>query len=140
MSQEHPYSMEMYQWDMKLIGMMRRGEMQKVHELLPQFVEIAFAEFKAGSFTWMCSAMGYPELPGELHGFGNVIGTGNAVFEWNLVKHGLASPANGRRAQPQAMPRRSFVSEQAMADPGGAPSWRGAGPSVGLPRATYRAE
>lgn len=136
MSQEHPYSMEMYQWDMKLIGMMRRGEMQKVHELLPQFVEIAFAEFKAGSFTWMCSAMGYPELPGELHGFGNVIGTGNAVFEWNLVKLGLASPANGRRTQSQTSARRSFVSEPAMADHGGAPSWRGAGPSIApsLPR------
>ena len=31
--------------------------------------------------------MGYPELPGELHGYGTVIGTGNAVIEWNLEKH-----------------------------------------------------
>lgn len=94
MSQEHPYSMEMYQWDMRLIKMMREGRMQEVHDLLPEFVEIAFAEFKAGSFTWMCSAMGYPELPGELLGFGNVIGTGNAVFKWDLTKHGLATPAD----------------------------------------------
>jgi len=26
-----------------------------------------------------------------LHGYGTVIGTGNAVMEWNLVKAGLAS-------------------------------------------------
>ena len=80
MSKEHPYSMEMYKWDMRLIDLMRRGEMQQVHDLLPEFVEIAFAEFKAGSFTWMFAAMDYPELPGELLGFGNVIGTGNGVF------------------------------------------------------------
>ena len=34
--------------------------------------------------------MGYPEIPGELHGYGTVIGTGNAVNEWNLVKAGMA--------------------------------------------------
>lgn len=129
MSREHPYSMEMYQWDMRLIGMMRRGEMKKVHELLPQFVETAFAEFKAGSFTWMCAAMGYPELPGELHGFGNVIGTGNAVFEWNLVKHGLAKPASGRREPLRTMP--PVAASAGRSDFGGGPSFRGAGPSIG---------
>ena len=108
-------------------------EMQKVHEVLPQFVEIAFAEFKAGSFTWMCSAMGYPELPGELHGFGNVIGTGNAVFEWNLVKLGLASPANGRRRQSQTSARRSFVSEPAIADQAELRAGAGPGPRLRLP-------
>ena len=135
MSEEHPYSMEMYQWDMKLIGMMRRGEMQKVHELLPQFVEIAFAEFKAGSLTWMCSAMGYPELPGELHGFGNVIGTGNAVFEWNLVK--LGSQPGQRTSQAISdVDRGNFVSEPAIADHGGAPVWRGPGPNRAFPADT----
>ena len=34
--------------------------------------------------------MQYPELAAELHGYGTVIGTGNAVMEWNLVKAGLA--------------------------------------------------
>ena len=53
----------------------------------------AFAEVKSGAFTWMFSAMGYPKLPGELHGYGTVIGTGNAVMEWNLVKAGLAQAA-----------------------------------------------
>ncbi|WP_083464383.1 tRNA U-34 5-methylaminomethyl-2-thiouridine biosynthesis protein [Phaeobacter sp. 11ANDIMAR09] len=127
MSQEHPYSMEMYQWDMKLIDLMRRGEMQKVHDLLPQFVEIAFAEFKAGSFTWMCSAMGYPELPGELLGFGNVIGTGNAVFEWDLTKFGLATPASEwKHSRPFNAGRPS-----APSSPLGGGSFGGAGPSIG---------
>jgi 2-aminophenol/2-amino-5-chlorophenol 1,6-dioxygenase beta subunit len=35
----------------------------------------------------MYAAMGYPNIPAELHGYGNVIGTGNAVMEWNLDKH-----------------------------------------------------
>lgn len=127
MSQEHPYSMEMYQWDMKLIDLMRRGEMQKVHDLLPEFVEIAFAEFKAGSFTWMCSAMGYPELPGELLGFGNVIGTGNAVFEWDLTKFGLATPASEwKHRKPFSAGR-----ESSSANLQSGRSFGGSGPSIG---------
>jgi 2-aminophenol/2-amino-5-chlorophenol 1,6-dioxygenase beta subunit len=38
----------------------------------------------------MFSAMGYPEIPGELYGYGTVIGTGNAVMGWNLKREGLS--------------------------------------------------
>ena len=86
MSKEHPQSHEGYLWDMRMIELMRRGETKKVFELLPQFIDEAFAEVKSGAFTWMFAAMGYPEIPGELHGYGTVIGTGNAVMEWNLQK------------------------------------------------------
>ena len=48
------------------------------------------AAIPAGAFTWMFAAMGYPEIPAELHGYGSVIGTGNAVMEWNLERAGLA--------------------------------------------------
>lgn len=90
MSKEHPENMAGYQWDMRMIEMLRRGEVKKTFDLLPQFIDEAFAEVKSGAFTWMFAAMGYPELAGELHGYGTVIGTGNAVMEWNLVKAGLA--------------------------------------------------
>ena len=33
----------------------------------------------------MIRAMNYPDVPGELHGYGTVIGTGNAVMEWRLA-------------------------------------------------------
>jgi 2-aminophenol/2-amino-5-chlorophenol 1,6-dioxygenase beta subunit len=91
MSQEHPQTYEGYLWDMRMIELLRQGKVSEVFDLLPQFIEEAFAEVKAGSFTWMFSAMGYPQIPGELHGYGTVIGTGNAVMEWNLVKAGLAN-------------------------------------------------
>jgi 2-aminophenol/2-amino-5-chlorophenol 1,6-dioxygenase beta subunit len=93
MSQEHPENMAGYLWDMRIIEMLRRGQVKDTFELLPKFIEEAFAEVKSGAFTWMFSAMGYPELAGELHGYGTVIGTGNAVMEWNLVKAGLARAA-----------------------------------------------
>jgi 2-aminophenol/2-amino-5-chlorophenol 1,6-dioxygenase beta subunit len=123
--------MEMYKWDMRLIEMMRAGRMSEVHKLLPEFVDIAFAEFKAGSFTWMFAAMDYPELPGELLGFGNVIGTGNAVFKWDLVKHGLATPANrwaGRGTAPR-FDTPAFT--PAMASGRGGSLYTGDGPSIG---------
>ncbi|MGE3848226.1 MAG: tRNA U-34 5-methylaminomethyl-2-thiouridine biosynthesis protein [Gammaproteobacteria bacterium] len=93
MSKEHPENMAGYLWDMRIIDLLRRGRVKETFELLPRFIEEAFAEVKSGAFTWMFAAMGYPEIPGELHGYGTVIGTGNAVMEWNLVKAGLARAA-----------------------------------------------
>ena len=87
MSQEHPQTFDGYKWDMRMIELMRQGRTAEVFELLPQFIQEAFAEVKSGAFTWMYSAMGYPNIPAELHGYGNVIGTGNAVMEWNLTRH-----------------------------------------------------
>jgi len=103
MSHERPFSMEGYQWDMRMIELMRQGRMREVFDLLPRFIEETFAEFKAGSFTWMHAAMGYPEMPGLFHGYGNVIGTGNAVFEWNLAGRRAAGVGRtrGRPDQPQ---------------------------------------
>jgi 2-aminophenol/2-amino-5-chlorophenol 1,6-dioxygenase beta subunit len=86
MSREHPQNYEGYLWDMRIIELLRQGRTREVFEILPQFIQEAFAEVKSGAFTWMFSAMGYPEIPGELHGYGTVIGTGNAVMEWDLAR------------------------------------------------------
>ncbi len=86
MSREHPFDMTGYRWDMRMIELLRKGKTDEVFRVLPQFIDEAFAEVKSGAFTWMFAAMGYPQIPGELHGYGTVIGTGNAVMEWNLAK------------------------------------------------------
>lgn len=93
MSCEHPQSYAGYKWDMRMLDLMRSGKTREMFEVLPQFIDEAFAEVKSGAFTWMFAAMGYPQIPGELHGYGTVIGTGNAVVEWNLVERGLATAA-----------------------------------------------
>ena len=98
MSEEFPKSYEGYRWDMRIIELLRQGKTAETFEILPQFIDESFAEIKAGSFTWMFAAMGYPEIPGELHGYGTVIGTGNAVMEWNLVKAGLTSDSQNQAA------------------------------------------
>lgn len=85
MSREHPQSYQGYQWDMRMIELMRKGEVREVMRLFPQWVEEAFAEVKSGAFPWMIAAMDYPSIPAELHGYGTVIGTGNAVMEWRLA-------------------------------------------------------
>lgn len=90
MTKEHPESYDGYKWDVRMIELMRKGHMKEVFRLLPQFIDEAFAEVKSGAFTWMHAAMGYPELPGKLYGYGTVIGTGNAVIEWNLEEAGLS--------------------------------------------------
>ncbi len=92
MSKEHPQTLAGYQWDMRMIELMRQGRMSEVHGLLPQYIDEAFAEVKSGAFTWAHAAMGYPEIPAELYGYGTVIGTGNAVMEWNLAAHRASSP------------------------------------------------
>lgn len=85
MTYERPTSYVGYKWDMKMIELMRKGNLTEVMRLYPQWVDEAFAEVKSGAFVWMLSAMGYPTTPAELHGYGNVIGTGNAVMEWRLA-------------------------------------------------------
>lgn len=99
MSREHPENYAGYQWDMRMLDLMRKGRMRETFELLPQFIDEAFAEVKSGAFTWMHAAMGYPQLAGQFYGYGTVIGTGNAVMEWNLRNAGLS-----RIAAPVAEP------------------------------------
>jgi 2-aminophenol/2-amino-5-chlorophenol 1,6-dioxygenase beta subunit len=88
MSKEHIMSQAQYEWDMKIIDLMRRGQIDELFKVMPQFMREAFAEIKAGSLTWMLAAMGFPKIPAEFHGYGSVIGTGNAVMEWDLEKSG----------------------------------------------------
>ena len=99
MSQEHPQNYAGYKWDMRMIELMRKGKTKEVFKLLPQFIDEAFAEVKSGAFTWMFSAMQYPEIPAELYGYGTVIGTGNAVMEWPLHKAGLSRLDEGGAAR-----------------------------------------
>jgi 2-aminophenol/2-amino-5-chlorophenol 1,6-dioxygenase beta subunit len=84
MSQEHVQSFAQYQWDVRVIELLRAGKIDELQAVLPQFMEEAFAEVKSGGLMWMLSAMGFPHSPAKLHGYGTVIGTGNAVMEWNL--------------------------------------------------------
>lgn len=125
---ERPFNHDSYRWDMRMIDLMREGRMKEVFTLLPQFIDETFAEFKAGAFTWMFAAMDYPELAGELYGFGNVIGTGNAVMEWNLAKAGLSRiNGNGHAATPARPDSRQ---PSAADEVGSANDWASAGPRV----------
>lgn len=82
MSFEHIGSHNQYLWDMKMIDLMKRGRTREIIDILPDFTEQATAETDGGSLTWMLSAMNFPSYPAEVHGYGTVIGTGNAVVEW----------------------------------------------------------
>ncbi|MFJ9173902.1 tRNA U-34 5-methylaminomethyl-2-thiouridine biosynthesis protein [Streptomyces sp. NPDC102360] len=84
MSREYPKTDAGYRWDMRMIDLLRRGETEQAVALLPQFIEEAAAEVKSGGFTWMLAALGYPQIPAEFHGYGTVIGTGNAIMEWDV--------------------------------------------------------
>lgn len=86
MSREHVFSQAQYEWDVRVINLLREGKLEEFFEIMPQFMEEAFAEIKAGSLTWMLHAMGMPKIGAQLYGYGTVIGTGNAVMEWDLSK------------------------------------------------------
>jgi 2-aminophenol/2-amino-5-chlorophenol 1,6-dioxygenase beta subunit len=85
MSREHIFSQAQYEWDMKVIERLRRGDLDGYFACLPDFMKETFAEVKAGSLTWMLAAMDMPKIPAKFHGYGTVIGTGNAVMEWDLT-------------------------------------------------------
>ena len=87
MSYEHIYHHGQYLWDMEVLKMMREGRAKELIDCLPEFMDMASAEVKAGALTWMISALGYPSYPAEIHGYGSVIGTGNAIVEWDHMTH-----------------------------------------------------
>jgi 2-aminophenol/2-amino-5-chlorophenol 1,6-dioxygenase beta subunit len=82
MSFEHINNHNQYLWDMKMIDLMKQGKSREITDILSDFTEQATAETDSGGLTWMLSAMDFPKYPAEVHGYGTVIGTGNAVVEW----------------------------------------------------------
>ncbi len=89
MSAEHIYNHAQYLWDMELLKMMRQGHSQQALDTLSEFIDMASAEVKAGALAWLLSALDIPDYPAEVHGYGTVIGTGNAVVEWDHENRGI---------------------------------------------------
>lgn len=88
MSHEHVYHHGQYLWDMHMLDLMRRGQTRQVVAEMPDYIEQTVAETNAGCLTWLLGAMGFPDYPAEVHAYGNVIGTGNAIVEWDPDRRG----------------------------------------------------
>ena len=82
MSREHIYHHGQYLWDMKMIDLMKRGQVKELFEVMTDFTEQTISECDGGGLMWMLSSMEMPKTPGKIHGYGTVIGTGNVVAEW----------------------------------------------------------
>ncbi len=83
MSREHIYNHSQYVWDMKIIDMFRKGQMQEVVDIMPEYTEQTIAETEAGGLIWMMAAMRVPSYPAEIYGYQSVIGTGNCIACWD---------------------------------------------------------
>ncbi|MBM76534.1 MAG: tRNA U-34 5-methylaminomethyl-2-thiouridine biosynthesis protein [Proteobacteria bacterium] len=88
MSKEHITHHGQYLWDMQMIKLMREGKSKELFQLIPDFTEHAIAETDSGALSWLLSALQFPTYPATLHGYGTVIGTGNAIVEWNEIHQG----------------------------------------------------
>ena len=87
MSKEHITSHAMHLWDMRMIEYMRTGQSQRIIDEMPEFTEQAIAESDGGGFSWLLSTLELPTYPAILHGYGTIIGTGNAIVEWPVHKY-----------------------------------------------------
>ena len=87
MSKEHITSHAMHLWDMRMIDYMRSGQAQRILDEMPEFTEQAIAESDGGGLSWLLSTLDVPDYPAILHGYGTIIGTGNAVVEWPCYAH-----------------------------------------------------
>ena len=85
MKYEHIYHNGQYLWDMKVLELMRQGRCQELLNIMPDFIEQSVSECKEGSLTWLLGALDIPTYPAEVHAYGSVIGTGNALVEWDPV-------------------------------------------------------
>jgi 2-aminophenol/2-amino-5-chlorophenol 1,6-dioxygenase beta subunit len=91
MSKERIYHHGQYLWDMHAIRLMKEGRTRQLFDELPDFTEHATSETKDGSLSWLLAALDFPTWPAEVHAYGTVIGTGNAVVEWDPRRAGGAS-------------------------------------------------
>lgn len=83
MTREHVYHHGQYLWDMRVLDLMRKGRTRQLIDEMPDFIEQSVSEAKAGSLSWLLAALGFPDYPAEVHAYGTVIGTGNAIVEWD---------------------------------------------------------
>ena len=82
MSREHVYHHGQYIWDMRVLELMRTGRTRQLLDELPDYNEQTVSECREGCLTWLLAALEFPTYPAEVHAYGSVIGTGNAVVEW----------------------------------------------------------
>jgi 2-aminophenol/2-amino-5-chlorophenol 1,6-dioxygenase beta subunit len=80
---ESIYNPNQSSWDERIMGLIRQGNARQILAEMPDFIEQSVSECKEGGFTWLLGALGVPSYPGYIHGYGSVIGTGNAIVEWN---------------------------------------------------------
>jgi 2-aminophenol/2-amino-5-chlorophenol 1,6-dioxygenase beta subunit len=83
MSREHIYNHSQYLWDMRILEQMRQGRCRQIVDELPEYVEQSASEVADGSLTWLLGALDVPDYPATVHAYGTVIGTGNAIVEWD---------------------------------------------------------
>lgn len=86
MSHEHVYHHGQYLWDMRMIQLMKEGKTRQLLVEMPDFIEQTVSEAKEGSLSWLLGALDFPEFGAEVHAYGTVIGTGNAVVEWDMER------------------------------------------------------
>ncbi len=105
MSHEHSYHHGQYLWDMRMLDHMRAGRTRQLIDELPDFIEQTESEANAGCLSWLIAALGFPTYPAEVHGYGTVIGTGNAVVEWKPPASSSPATAGvGRQLSPRVRP------------------------------------
>lgn len=80
---ESIYNSNQDAWDARILSHFRAGRSQQILDEMPDFIEQAISECKEGGLTWLLSALDMPTYPGHVHGYGTVIGTGNAIVEWD---------------------------------------------------------
>ena len=80
---ESIYNANQAAWDQHILDLIRRGKNEQIMAEMPDFIEQATSECREGGLSWLLSALDMPDYPGHIHGYGTVIGTGNAVVEWN---------------------------------------------------------
>ncbi len=79
---EHIYNASQEAWDRRVMALMAEGNCRQLLAEMPDFIEQSVSECKDGSLTWLLGALEVPDYPATIHGYGSVIGTGNAIVEW----------------------------------------------------------
>ena len=65
------------------LGPLKTKKRLPIHRAAPEFIDQSISECRDGSLSWLLASLDYPTYPADVHAYGSVIGTGNAVVEWD---------------------------------------------------------
>lgn len=72
------------EWNQKMLDMLKAGDNKKAADMGDEYCKNAGPEMGFKGFYWMMGGLDYPQVKADVHAYGPIWGTGNAIVEYSF--------------------------------------------------------